>query len=201
MTKEQIINFKDIPVEENGKTIEECNKEKTHNIPINTLVECTYNEWYGKGACERVHARLFVIEHTRDYDSTPLYPLGRYQYKPIEEHDSMCKHINNIHPSLFKHWYYRGVTGMREEDLTPIELTNEIIDGVGALESDEIVKTTNDDYYKDVLNTLNAKHGTNFPTNVLTRDIVALINYMRNIGYNDGVMSKHNTNSGLSIED
>lgn len=47
-----------------------------HNIPIGTLVEVKYDEWHGRGACSKVHARLWVIWHTRDCDGTPLYSLG-----------------------------------------------------------------------------------------------------------------------------
>jgi hypothetical protein len=72
------INVADI-VEENGKTIRENNLEKTHDIPIGTLVEVKYDEWYGDGACEKVHARLWVIGHSRDCDGTPLYNLSKYR--------------------------------------------------------------------------------------------------------------------------
>jgi len=47
-----------------------------HNIPVGTLVEVKYNTWHGHGACSKVHARLWVIWHTKDCDGTPLYALG-----------------------------------------------------------------------------------------------------------------------------
>lgn len=63
-------------VEENGKSVKENNLEKKHNIPIGSLVEVKYDNWYGNGACQKVHARLYVVEHTRDCDGTPLYSLS-----------------------------------------------------------------------------------------------------------------------------
>jgi len=59
-----------------GKTWREENLELIHNIPLGTLVEVKYNEWFGDGACEKVHARLYVTKHTRDCDGEPLYVLS-----------------------------------------------------------------------------------------------------------------------------
>ncbi len=50
----------------NGKTFRQVNMEMKHNIPIGTLVEISYTG-----------ERLFVVEHTRDCDGTPMYSLGR----------------------------------------------------------------------------------------------------------------------------
>lgn len=66
-----IVNFADI-VESNGKTVRKNNFETEHDIPIGTLVEidCDYVEqWHG--------CRLFVVDHQRDCDGTPLYGLGK----------------------------------------------------------------------------------------------------------------------------
>ena len=54
-------------VEENGKTIKQNNLSRSHNIPLDTLVELESG------------VRLFVTEHTRDCDGTPLYTLAEYQ--------------------------------------------------------------------------------------------------------------------------
>lgn len=64
-------------VEKNGKTVRENNMAMGHNIPIGTLVEVEYDEGYGKGAYSKSRARLFVVEHNRDCDGTPLYSLGK----------------------------------------------------------------------------------------------------------------------------
>ena len=104
-------------VEANGKTIKENNLGKPHNIPVGSLVEVKYDEWHGDGACEKIHARLWVVQHQRDCDGTPLYGLSKNSYD-IE----MPSISNNI----------RG--GFAEEQLTTIELTRELVDGHGALE-------------------------------------------------------------------
>jgi len=59
-----------------GKTWREENLELAHKIPIGTLVEVKYDKWHGDGACEKVHARLYVSKHTRDCDGEPLYILS-----------------------------------------------------------------------------------------------------------------------------
>lgn len=75
--KPKIVVYKDL-VESNGKTVYENNMATPHAIPIGALVEVKYDRWYGKGACEKVHARLFVRAHVRDCDGSPLYQLSRY---------------------------------------------------------------------------------------------------------------------------
>lgn len=66
-------------VESNGKTVRENNLTQQHDIPIGTLVEVKYNTWFNDGACEKVHARLWVIGHGRDCDGTPLYNLSKFK--------------------------------------------------------------------------------------------------------------------------
>ena len=58
-------------VEANGKTIKENNLGVEHKIPVGALVETTSAYEYGWEGM-----RLFVREHTRDCDGTPLYSLG-----------------------------------------------------------------------------------------------------------------------------
>lgn len=57
-------NIADTVNPETGKTYREENHEKTHNIPLHSLVET------GEGL------RLWVVEHSRDCDGTPLYSLS-----------------------------------------------------------------------------------------------------------------------------
>lgn len=110
----EVIFVSDI-VEANGKTVRENNMAIEHKIPLGTLVEVKYDTWFGGGACERVHARLWVVGHTRDCDGTPLYLLGQCRGEPNH-------HTKN---------------GFGEESLTPIAVTKEIIDGEGALTWEE----------------------------------------------------------------
>jgi hypothetical protein len=102
-------------VEENGRTIRENNLARSHSIPIGALVEVKYDRWFGCGACEKVHARLWVAKHTRDCDGTPLYVLGRDR-DPDLDLETGC---------------------FREEYLRPIEVTPELVNGYDALEWNE----------------------------------------------------------------
>ena len=114
-----LVNIADLPDPDNpGKSYRETNNEKTHKIRVGTLVEVKYDKWHGHGACEVVHARLWVIKHTRDCDGTPLYVLSSQSTMQRAEiwHDK------------------RG--GFSEESLTPIEITQRIKDGYEALKCD-----------------------------------------------------------------
>lgn len=96
----------------NGKTIRQNNLAKVHKIPIGTLVEVKYDEWCGGGACQKVHARLWVVDHSRDCDGSPLYTL--------------CN-------SRVSGFYHGSVYGLSEDQLTAIDVTKDIEDGCGAL--------------------------------------------------------------------
>ncbi|GAF85670.1 unnamed protein product [marine sediment metagenome] len=102
-------------IEKNGKTIKENNLELKHNISIGTLVEVKYDEWYGDGACEKVHARLFIVAHGRDCDGTPLYSLCHH--KTISQYNKISIKI-----------------GFTESDLKIIEQTNNVKKGKFVLE-------------------------------------------------------------------
>ena len=102
-------------VESNGKTIRQNNLEKKHNINLGELVEVKYEEWHGNGACEKIHARLWVVSHGRDCDGTPLYSLSAYKTENIA-------------------WQLHDIrTGFAEESLTVITVTDELVYGEGAL--------------------------------------------------------------------
>lgn len=70
----QFINISDLKNPETGKTYRQENNEKTHKIPLGTLVEVDFNDEY----CEtpKKGLRLFVVRHDRDCDGTPLYSLS-----------------------------------------------------------------------------------------------------------------------------
>lgn len=57
-------------VEENGKTVRENNLEKKHAIALGSLVEINIDY------IPEHKLRLFVQEHSRDCDGTPLYSLS-----------------------------------------------------------------------------------------------------------------------------
>lgn len=112
-------------IEANGKTIRENNETKGHNIPLGTLVEIKYDHWFGDGACEKVHARLWVVEHARDCDGSPLYTLSKYR-------DAGSRDPQN--KNLFAPW---TINGYDEESLTPVPVTPDLVYGEGALTWDE----------------------------------------------------------------
>ena len=137
----EYVKFSDI-VEENGKTIRENNLEIKHNIPIGALVEFKVSEWHGKGACQVIHARHWVVSHDRDCDGTLLYslsPTPKDKWEDIEIHIPWFDDWNKVKmkPELAQHFYYRVVNGMTEESLTIIEVTDKLKEGHGALTAED----------------------------------------------------------------
>ena len=99
-----------------GKTLKQVNQERRHKIALGTLAEVKFDAWFGGGACWKVHARLWVVDHSRDCDGTPLYVLSRWR-DPAD-----ARRFGDLHG------------GMSEEALTVVELTPEVRDGYDALE-------------------------------------------------------------------
>lgn len=124
-----IVFFKDT-LENNGKSVCENNMKLKHNIPVGTLVEVQFSEWFGNGACIKSHARLYVVRHDRDCDGTPLYCLCKSN-KPMSGVVIMDDIV--LKGSISSAIINSFVTGILEEKLTPIEVTQEIMDGVGSL--------------------------------------------------------------------
>lgn len=142
----RIINVADI-VEANGKTVRENNMELQHKIPLDSLVEVKYDKWHGNGASEKIHARLYVVQHSRDCDGTPMYTLSGWKHEsinsllseygaPIMEKSSSDK-LSKI-ADMFKF-----VAGFSEESLTVIEVTPDIMSGKDCLEWTEEEKFKN----------------------------------------------------------
>lgn len=113
----QLIAIHDL-VAVNGKTIKENNLLMKHAIPIGTLVEVQWDEWFGDGACWKVHARLWVVAHTRDCDGSPLYSLSRWR------DPEFALYAMGLHG------------GFSEESLSVVEVTNEVKRGDNSLEWD-----------------------------------------------------------------
>jgi len=74
-----MINVADLkdPSDSQGRSYRDVNREKTHKLPIGTLVEIENG------------ARAFVVRHTRDCDQTPLYSLA-IDPDPDQHKFSMC---------------------------------------------------------------------------------------------------------------
>jgi hypothetical protein len=82
----QIVMVSDI-VEGNGKTIRQNNMEKTHEIPLGALVEITSEDSiYEDDPTNGL--RLFVVNHSRDCDGTPLYDLS-FSLNAQKEYDDV----------------------------------------------------------------------------------------------------------------
>lgn len=80
MTQQKLVNIADMKNHETGKTYRKENNEKTHNIPLGTLVEVDYVDSHGE---TKSGLRLFVVSHDRDCAGTPLYSLSFDQdWKP-----------------------------------------------------------------------------------------------------------------------
>jgi hypothetical protein len=128
------INFADI-VEDNGKTIRENNIEKIHDISIGTLVEVKFNQWHGDGACEKTHARLWVVGHNRDCDGTPLYSLSRYREPMFVDGTLRYRGDDGwwIKKEIVLNIANEVHTGFSRESLTVVEITPELIAGQGSL--------------------------------------------------------------------
>lgn len=115
-----------------GPTIKEANLKVQHNIPIGSLVEVKYDTWYGDGVCEKVHARLIVVGHHRDCDGTPLYVLAN---KTAETLEYLAGHFlgsaTSFYISMVADVYQ---TGLGEQDLTVVEVTDKIKRGADTLD-------------------------------------------------------------------
>jgi hypothetical protein len=61
--KVQMVDINSIVMPETGKTYRQTNLQKVHTISLGSLVEL------------ETGVRLFVVEHVRDFDGTPLYNL------------------------------------------------------------------------------------------------------------------------------
>ena len=81
------VNISDLTNPESGKSYREENNEKTHNIPLGTLVEIDFDDSYLETPVKGL--RLFVVSHDRDCDGTPLYSLSfnkDWEEKPGNEY-------------------------------------------------------------------------------------------------------------------
>lgn len=116
-------------IEENGKTVRENNLSKEHDLPIGTLVEAKAMTLLDDGASIKYHARLFVAEHTRDCDGTPLYTLARKPFptKSRIDNSPLYTILNSIHPEYLKLFLCSPIEGgFCRDDLTPIKVTSAV---------------------------------------------------------------------------
>ena len=94
-------------VESNGKTIKENNLELKHNIELGSLVEINTNLEQFDGL------RLWVVEHERDCDGTPLYGLSydidlinfNKNNKPSEDAHELTKMLHFANQFRIEHGF------------------------------------------------------------------------------------------------
>lgn len=115
-------------IEANGNTVRENNMTITHKIPIGALVHVRWSEWSGNGASMRIEGRLWVVQHHRDCDGTPLYAVS--PRKPDEMLDDWLGKIPEIFRASINEIYH----GFSEGSLTPVEVTPALLRGEDALE-------------------------------------------------------------------
>lgn len=111
-----LVNVADLTNPKTGKTYRQENNEKQHNVPVGSLVEVQFDEWFGDGACWKAHAWLWVVAHNRDCDGTPLYTLSRWN------DSEFALQVKQVH------------SGFSEESLSVIEVTEKIKQGYDVLE-------------------------------------------------------------------
>jgi len=116
---ENLVKIADIPNPKTGKTPREENADKSHTIPIGSLVEVKLDYWHGDGACEKIHARFWVVKHTRDCDQMPMYSVSRWKDPAFAKKTNQCHH------------------GFVAEDMVVMQLSRSLAAGEGALEWDK----------------------------------------------------------------
>jgi hypothetical protein len=121
------------PNNPNGPTIKEENLKQQHNIPVGSLVEVKYANWHRDGCCIKVHVRLWVFNHSRDCDGTPLYTLAS---KTKEQFENLCVEMNIDQNNFFARREVLDVleSGFSEDRLKVIEVTENLKKGYDALE-------------------------------------------------------------------
>ena len=116
----------DLTNPETGNTYKEDNLKKRHNIPVGSLVEVKFDDFSPGGFSWKVHARMWVVRHDRDCDGTPLYTLSRWN-PPV---------ITHTYP-YGGHIYADSKTGMSEDALTLVEITEDVRNGNDSLQWDD----------------------------------------------------------------
>jgi len=125
-----IIFVNDVVLED-GKTIKETNLQKQHSIALGSLVEIKSDD--DLVYCDSLGGlRLFVTDHMRDCDGTPLYALS-FNKKAAERLTEAEKALVNVEQGSLTHtlisWnvtFFKGsiLTGFSEESLTVIKISS-----------------------------------------------------------------------------
>lgn len=105
-------------------------------LEVGDLVEVKYENWLQDGACELVHARLWIVAIETE-DSQPVYLLGE---RPRTAIQSVVRDMYRLDAKVIaRRWTtLSGLIGMirgrfHADALTKIKLTPDVMNGVGAL--------------------------------------------------------------------
>lgn len=102
-------------VETNGKTWKENNLAKEHDIALGTLVEITYKSEYEDEEESKYGLRLFVVNHSRDCDGTPLYDMSfdKNAYKEFKQTEEKIKdnEFSDKMEETLVRWMHQRVSG------------------------------------------------------------------------------------------
>lgn len=77
-------------VEPNGRSIRENNYDRQHTIPLGAIVEVVYDDRDEDEDSQTFGLRLFVVNHSRDCDGTPLYDLS-YSRTAFKDHQELLE--------------------------------------------------------------------------------------------------------------
>lgn len=117
MNKQEVVFVGDL-VMEDGKTWKEKNMEIKHNIPLGSLVEINIESDgdHDVDPDSLNGVRLFVCEHSRDCDGTPLYSLSHDKNASVDL-KQMDEEIKNKvwlkHPNDY---YYESLLKMNYQN-------------------------------------------------------------------------------------
>jgi hypothetical protein len=114
--------FKDL-VEGNGKTIEQNNLATTHKYPIGTLVQFETETCHGK-CVTKTSGTLYVMEHTRDCDGTPLYSLGAMDLSNegnMQDYNDYGSNQHHFVRRILRKGLYDMIYNFGEDSLKPVE--------------------------------------------------------------------------------
>lgn len=120
-----LVNVSDI-VGEDGLSDKERNAKIGHNIPLLAMVELVSDPGDGPSVCDGL--RLFVQEHSRDCDGTPLYNLTtdwRLCFKEVKRPQAYADSLERMH-----WWSVTGkiVGGYAEDSLKVIYTREQIME-------------------------------------------------------------------------
>lgn len=110
-----------------------------HKYAIGDLVEVKYDSWYGAGACEKVHARLYVVSSQVDMDGFPSYNLSMYPatfwksrgFEPEKYYDGQTYTKEEMNYIALA---FRVVSNVPETLIVQaVECTQKVLAGSGAL--------------------------------------------------------------------